>query len=154
MDYSYLPNLESSKINTAIKLQFSSYTPVLVGISTEWDNSAYYGTSENNAILRDTFVLSLKEGATYDIFSRSYFDPFILTLHDSTGKVVAIDGGSGSYGSDIIYNYKALYSGEYYINASWDQGYASSHKYVSISIYEDVDTISYATPSGEVPKSS
>lgn len=103
-----------------------------------YEREAVYSESGNYASLRDLFIINLTEGATYYIYSSSYFDPFILSLHDASGKFIAVDGGS-SYGSDTI-TYIAPYTGVYYINASWDQGAASGHKFVYLSVNEDADT--------------
>lgn len=104
-----------------------------------YENEATYYESGSGAILRDLFRVTLTEGATYYIYSSSYFDPFLLSLHDAQGSFIAVDSGV-SYGNDTI-SYIAPYSGTYYINASWDQGSASSNKFVYLSIQEDIDTI-------------
>lgn len=143
----YLPDLTASGMSSARQLVFNKYEPVS-GINSAllgWDNSAYFSTSEDYALLHDEFIFEGKEGATYDIFSSSFFDPFILLLYDNKGNVIATDKDDGSYGSDMIFNYVAPYTGKYYIAASWDQGYADAHKYVSVSVYEDVDTIPKST---------
>jgi len=142
MDYSFLPPLTTQKMNGAIRLNFEPFT-LLTGSANirGWDNSAYYGTSAQYALLQSTFAVTLKKDATYDISSSSFFDPFILELHDSTGKVIAIDTGDGTYGYDYIYNFKPTTTGTYYISASWDQGQAIGHRYVSVGVYEDVGTI-------------
>ena len=139
MDYSYLPGIKKVEMQSANRLIFEPYndtTSDLIG----WDNQAYDGTSKDYAVLDDLYVAKFQGGATYDIFSHSFFDPFILTLYDKDGDVVAIDNDKGSYGTDIIFNFEAEYTGDYYINASWDQGIY--YNYVSISVYEDLDTIS------------
>ncbi|WP_087459792.1 hypothetical protein [Oleiphilus messinensis] len=94
-------------------------------------------------MLRDTFTFLGIKGATYDVFSRSFFDPFILRIFDQYGNTVAVDTDQLEYGKDVIFDYVAPYTGWYYVSASWDQGEADSHKYVSLSIYEDIDTVSY-----------
>lgn len=144
----YLLDLSQSKINAAKTLSFEPYEPtgVIDSDLLEWDFKASYYTSEDYAILHDEFVFDGKEGATYDIFSRSFFDPFILLLYDNLGNVIATDENKGSYGSDIIFDFVAPYTGKYYINASWDQGIADAHKFVSVSVYEDVDTIPAVPP--------
>ncbi len=147
MNYDFIPPLSQTERNTAIRLDFKTYLPAtpispLIG----WDNHAYYGTSEKYAILDSTFVVNLKQGATYDFFSSSFFDPFILQLHDSTGRVIEVDQGQGSYGMDMIFDFVPQVSGNYYISASWDQGNAAAHRYVSVSVYEDLDTIPVLTP--------
>jgi serralysin len=63
-----------------------------------------------------------------------------LEVFDAQGNVVAIDDGQLAYGFDHVF-FIAPYSGTFYINASWDQGLASSHKAVAVGIFEDLDTI-------------
>jgi len=136
----YLQDLSTTKINSAKALTFQPYQPSSPLIN--WDNSASFSTSAYYAPLSDNFVFNAVEGATYDIFSSSFFDPFILLLYDNFGNVIAHDDGSGIYGSDYIFNFVAPYTGKYYVSASWYQGSASSHKFVSLRVYEDIDTIS------------
>lgn len=145
MDYSYLPSLTGPYQSHAIRLQF---TPIVDPVSTAlgWDNQARYSTSAQYAILNDLFVVTLKAGATYDLFSSSFFDPFILLLYNSSGKVVAIDTNQGTYGSDMIFHFVSPVTADYYISASWDQGVAPSHRYSSVAVYEDVDTIAPPAP--------
>ena len=83
--------------------------------------------------------MKLTKGESYDIFSSSYFDPFILLIYDKNGKVVGADRDQGTYGMDEIFDFRPPYTGTYFINASWDQGLAQGHRYVSVSVYEDVD---------------
>ena len=137
----YLPDLTESVMQGAISLVLTPYTPTVSGI--EWDNSAYYSTSRDYAILYDDFKWNAVEGATYDIFSSSFFDPFIVIVYDQYGNAIKT-GDDGSYGNDIVWDFVAPYSGVFYVSASWNQG--SYHKYVSLSIYEDIDT---ATPASQ-----
>ncbi|MDR9440413.1 MAG: DUF4214 domain-containing protein [Halomonas sp.] len=137
MSFSYLAGISADEMSGANRLTFKPYetSSELIG----WDNHAYDGTSQDYALLDDLYVAEFQEGATYDIFSHSYFDPFILILYDKNGDVVAVDNDEGSYGTDIIFDFEAKYTGDYYVSASWDQG--AYYDYVSISIYEDIDTI-------------
>lgn len=141
--FDFLDDLSQSQMNSARTFTFEPYVPVL-NVSNSllgWDYGAGFYTSEDYAILRDEFVFDGKEGATYDIFSYSFFDPFVLLLYDNFGNVIATDENEGTYGSDMIFNFVAPYTGKYYIDASWYQGFADAHKFVSVSVYEDVDTI-------------
>ena len=139
----YLPDLTTSQMSRATTLTFSKYVPPTdyKNLPTDWDNSARYSTSRDYAILYDDFKFTAKEGATYDMFSSSYFDPFLIQVYDSQGNVIATDEDwlYGSYGTDYIWDFVAPYSGTFYVSAGWHQG--NYDKYVSISIYEDVDTI-------------
>lgn len=114
-----------------------------------YENQAVYYESGNNAILRALFKINLKEGADYYIYSSSYFDPFLLSLHDVNGSFIAVDSGT-TYGNDSL-TYKAPYTGAYYINASWDQGSASTNKFVYLSISEDVTPAVVTPPPVPVP---
>jgi len=106
-----------------------------------YDNFGFFSTSDDYAILKDNFKFFATEGATYDIITTSFFDPFILTLFDNSGKLLANDEGGGLYGEDYISGYQATYTGYHYFNASWHQGNANANKFVATGVFEDVDTI-------------
>lgn len=142
MDYSFLPSLKAGYQAHAIRLDFTAAANNAVG----WDYQARYSTSAQYAILNDLFVVTLKAGTTYDLFSSSYFDPFILTLYNSSGAVIAADSDGGTYGSDMIFHFVPTVTADYYISASWDQGAAASHRYVSVSVYEDSIPSTVAPP--------
>jgi Ca2+-binding RTX toxin-like protein len=109
--------------------------------ATGWDRSATYSSTQPFALSRDDFAITLTRGATYDIFSASYFDPFVLRIQDSSGNLLANDVGSSffSYGTDVIFDFVPQYTGTYYISASWGQG--SFDKFVWLAVYEDLDTV-------------
>jgi len=131
----YMPPMPLQEFQSARTLSFEPYE----FSSTSWDNRAFFSTSEDNALLRDDFKFYALEGATYDIWSSSYFDPYILRLYDENGNFLAGDEGFGPYGRDYIQNYQAAYTGFHYVSASWNQG--SYNKYVALIVWEDVDTI-------------
>jgi hypothetical protein len=133
----YLPDLTSAEMRKANTLSFSKYTQTEV--ITDWDNSVTYYTSKPGAILHSLFAWEGTAGATYDISSSSFFDPFLIQVYDNLGNVVAVDGEDRTYGSDYVWDFVAPYTGTYYVSAGWDQG--AYHTFVSLSIYEDVDTI-------------
>jgi hypothetical protein len=139
----YLPDLALSDMQSAITLTLKPYTPMTSGIN--WDNNATYSTNASHALLNSTFKWNGTEGATYDIFSTSYFDPFLIEIYDSLGNVIAVDDDSyfGTYGTDYVWDFVAPYTGTYFVTAGWDQGNYS--KYVSLSIYEDIDTAASKT---------
>lgn len=142
----YLPDLTASDMSRAGTLSFKPYT----GSGTSgWDFEAgVYGVN-SYALLHDTYKFTAKEGATYDVISTSYFDPFLLRIYDAQGNTIVAndesdDGSdfylSGTYYSnDIIWNWTAPYTGTYYVAANWNQG--SFYKFYALSLYEDVDTI-------------
>jgi len=123
-------------------LTFAPYSASLV---PQWDHQASVSGSESYAILHSNYRFEGIAGVTYDVFSSSYFDPYLLEIFDSYGNVIAAndeydDGVGGTYDYDTIYNFVAPYTGTYYVDASWHQG--SYYKYYSLSIYADYDTAS------------
>lgn len=133
--FDFLPDLEASRLGNAAPLPFSEFE------DNKWDFGAFFYTNEDFALLRDTFSFTGKKGAEYDLISTSFFDPFLLRIHDNQGNVVAYDEGIGDYGSDFILDFIAPYDGTYFVSASWDQGLAAGHKDVTLLVLEDVDTI-------------
>lgn len=143
----FLQDLPSSKMNTATNLDLIEYIPA-TGSASDWDNADIFFTTEDNAISKSIFSFNGQSGATYDIFSASFFDPFALLLYDDNGNVIATDNNDlvDSFGEDTISDFVAPYTGTYYVDASWNQGLANGHKFVSLSVYEDIDTIPEAEP--------
>lgn len=144
----YLDSLASNQINSAILLTFAQYVPPInsLGDMLDWDFAAFFSTSADSKSSRDMFIFEGAAGATYDIFSESFFDPFALQLFDEQGKVIATNDSNGeAYGIDHI-EFVAPYDGRYYIDASWHQGFADINKSASLSVYEDLDTIPLTFP--------
>lgn len=141
MRYDYFPRLSEAAKSGATRLNFSQLDPDPIYSATGWDNHAHYGSSSYGS---SVFAVELTAYAQYDIYSHSFFDPYLLKLYDSTGKVVAIDSGGAWYGADVIHNFVPQSTGTYYIDASWHRG--SYHKYASVSIYEDLDRIDSNRP--------
>ena len=106
--------------------------------------------TNSGALLHSLYKFTATAGATYDLFSSSFFDPFLLRIYDRYGNTMVAnhEGDDGppnylpalgtSYEQDVIYNWVAPYSGTYYVDASWHQG--SYFTYYSLNIYEDIDT--------------
>ena len=131
-----LHDLSSSEITSATRQTFSAYS-LDGGGASGWDNRIYYTTENDSAVI----IFSGKEGATYDIFSLSFYkDPLSMVLYDKNGNAVASDKDQGTIGGDMIFNFIAPYSGDYYIKSSWLKDSSTSLS-DSISVYEDVDTI-------------
>lgn len=142
----YLPDLTLSQMATARTLTFRPHSVPSLG----WDRVADVYGDNANALLHSVYKFTAIEGATYDLFSTSYFDPFLLRIYDRSGNAIVANNESddgapidlpaagGSFRQDVIYNWVAPYSGTYYVDASWNQG--SFFKYYSLSIYEDKDT--------------
>lgn len=142
----YLPDLTIGEMSSAGRLSFQPYS----SNSVDWDYEAGVYGADDYALLHDTYSFEAIQGATYDVFSTSYFDPFLLRVYDKWGNTIVAndeyDDGqdiylSGAYYSqDILWEWTAPYTGTYYVSASWDQG--SYYTFYNLSIYEDVDTSS------------
>lgn len=141
----YLSDLTATEMSAARSLSFSPSSTNTIG----WDNTASIAGDDNNAILRDTFVFNAKNGATYDIFSTSFFDPYLLRIFDNLGNVIVANSEDDDYSrqfirdafynNDSIFDWVAPYTGNYFVKASWNQG--SFYKFYSLIITEDVDTV-------------
>lgn len=80
-------------------------------------------------------------------------------MYDANGDAVAWDTNSSfvDYGTDVVWDFRAAYTGDYYVSASWDQG--SYDRFVHLAVYEDVDTITppsvvYGTAGNDVLRDS
>jgi hypothetical protein len=142
----YLPDLTFSQMATARSLTFTPHSVPSLG----WDRVADVYGFNSFALLHSVYKFTAVEGATYDLFSISYADPYLLRIYDLKGNTIVanseIDDGApillpaagGSFKQDVIYNWVAPYSGTFYVEASWNQD--NFFKYYSLSIYEDKDT--------------
>jgi serralysin len=141
----YLPDLTPGTMANAGTLLFFSFPVPSVG----WDYNAGVVGVDSNALLHDTYSFTAIAGATYDFFSTSYFDPFLLRVYDQFGNTVAANDEAddppdfewtdgGFYSQDVIYEWVAPYTGTFYVSGDWNQG--SSFKSYSLQIYEDIDT--------------
>lgn len=137
----YLPDLTAEQMTSARKLSFEPY--VSSTTPNDWDVKAGVSGSNKYALLHSVYRFNAIEGATYDIVSSSYFDPFILRVFDEQGNTIVANNDTDdySYGSDWIWNWAAPYTGEFYVDASWDQGVY--YTFYSLNLYGDLDT---ATP--------
>lgn len=142
----YLPDLTKLQMVKAGSLSFKPHSVPSVG----WDRVAdVYGTNAN-ALLHSVYKFTAVKGATYDLFSTSYFDPYLLRIFDLNGNTMVandekddgadiyLSAADANFAQDVIYNWVAPYSGTYFVEASWNQG--NYYKYYSLSIYEDKDT--------------
>jgi len=132
-DYSPLAyRLTPSEMDRAWKLDLRPVHDPELG--QYYGRTAYYGTYDPYAGQDDLFVFHATRGMAYTIQSSSYVDPHELRIYDDEGRAIASDDGSGAYGYDYA-AFVAPYTGWYYIDASWNQGYYDSH--ASLNIYED-----------------
>jgi hypothetical protein len=72
----YVRDLTPIELQSARPLYFEPYSATSNLIS--WDFKAGVFGSNLYALLHDKYQFSAIEGATYDIFSSSFFDPFLL----------------------------------------------------------------------------
>lgn len=124
-------------------------------IEVTWTVTGYYSSYDYEYIFSDyeshldtsLFTFYGVKGASYDLYSTSYYDPIELTLYDDFGHGLAVNSDY-DYGEDSIHDFVAPYSGWYYVDASWDSGFW--HDDVSLEIYEDLGT-TYPVPSNTQP---
>jgi len=138
----YFSNLSPDQTALATDLIFRQFVPSIDGFGEilTWDFEAFFSTGVNHPDSQDIFAFTGTAGATYDIFSKSFFDPYTLLLFDDQGKVIAADDTSEPNGSDHI-EFIAPYDGTFYLDASWRQGFTPDSKSASVVVYEDLDTI-------------
>ena len=142
----FLPDLTAKEMSEAIRLTYDFSSPN----SVEWDFEGSAFGIEPNAILHSIYSFDAAEGATYDIFSVSFLDPFLLILYDQNGNVIEVNSEFNDpadfilddipHGVDHLVDWVAPYSGIYYVDASWHQDVDNT--FYSLTIYEDIDTIS------------
>lgn len=128
----YLDDLSPYDMNWAWRLTLDPVTDPALGV--HYGRTARYSTTDPYASEDDIFVFHATRGMEYTVQSNSYFDPLLLRIYDDYGNAIAADDGSGAYGYDYA-SFTAPYTGWYYINASWDQGYYQT--YASINVYEE-----------------
>ncbi len=152
----YLSDLTASEMSNSRVLTFISDPDDLTG----WDILARASGFEQNALLHSIYRFDAIQGATYDIFSTSFSDPFLLRIFAYQGNTIVANSDSddpapiylvnSNYSQDVISAWVAPYSGVYYVNASWNQGI--TYPYYSINIYGDIDTAwQPPTPTGTFP---
>jgi hypothetical protein len=134
--------LSSSGRASARPLQLADYPE---GAPVGWDKAAYFGTVNFLDAQNDTFKVKLTGGATYDVFSTSTYDPHTLVVYDADGNAVAWDTNANAldFGEDSVLGFKATYTGDHYIAASWSFGINTVFGF--IEVYEDADTIPPST---------
>ncbi|PID43930.1 MAG: hypothetical protein CSA52_03135 [Gammaproteobacteria bacterium] len=129
--YDYLPTMSSWQQNSAIEITFS-----LSDTSCSDRDYEYHFADSASSLSTSNFAFFGFEGASYDIFSTSYYDPFELRLYDDYGHVIAINDDLID-GEDSIEQFEAPYTGWYYVDASWQFDYRDD--YVSLSIHETLN---------------
>jgi len=95
---SVLDPLEASRMASANLLSLGPYSPTSASI--DWDRWASYSTTQDYALLYETFKISLIQGATYDIVSSSDLDPFVLIVYDQTGEPLVANSEDNDLSDD------------------------------------------------------
>lgn len=136
----YLPDLTFSQMANARQLVFTPYSAP----GTDWVAHAEAYGSEPYALLHSLYAFHAVEGVEYDIYSVSFFDPYVAIIYDAFGNAITAnsetDDGPGftltdaTYQADIIRNWTAPYTGTFYVDASWNQG--NYYTFYSLSLYE------------------
>lgn len=132
----YLPDLTLAEIGAARPLTFKPY-----GGPGPWTTEAAVSGLDSNALLHDLYKFSATEGASYDIYSVSFFDPFLLRVYDAAGNTIIANSeaddpadfklSDGYYSVDSV-SFKAPYTGDYYVAANWNQG--QYYKFYSLQV--------------------
>jgi hypothetical protein len=145
----YLSDLTPAERSNAIPLQFTKVSTD-TNHKTGWDFQAAVNGDEDNALTHSIYSFKAYEGATYDIYSVSSFDPYLVKIFDEQGNTIEanleqndpadFNLGGVLHGVDKIAEWVAPYTGTYYVEAGWNQG--TFNKFYSLSVNENMDTIS------------
>jgi hypothetical protein len=136
----FLPDLTSAQKAGAFALSFVPYTQTIyASIPSQSDRVADY--MRIGTVFGATFSFTAREGATYDIWAGSFFEPFMV-LYDADGNAInyGTDRFTSSTWYDQINDWRAPYTGTFYVTPGWDPGQAQGHRAVSLTIFEDIDT--------------
>lgn len=141
-----LPGLTSNEISSAAQLIFQGSPPNGAG----WDIEANFASRDSNALLHSQYKFNATEGNTLDVFSISYYDPYVLRIFDENGNILIANSESNDppdsqfqmdgkgHGVDFIQDFVAPYTGTYFVEASWNQG--TIYKFHELIIGIDTDT--------------
>ncbi|WP_342118019.1 DUF4214 domain-containing protein [Pseudoduganella sp. OTU4001] len=138
MSYTTIPyytKLTQYEMNNAPRLPLTAYT------AHNYENAVQYTANYAGAAGAAVFSFNAIEGAMYSLSSTSYKDPDVLLVFDDRGNAIAEDDLTGGWGYDHV-TFVAPYTGTYYVDASWWQGAGSGQQAVTLSIYEDLGTLS------------
>jgi hypothetical protein len=135
------PRLSQSQMDGA--LQLGLYTYGLAGYESVVQYVAEYPIGAAEAI----FSWQAAAGAVYTVQSTSYYEPGLLRVYDQAGNPVVDDDATGLPGSDHL-TFIAPYSGIFYISPSWVQGTVQGQHGVTLSVYEDLNTVGLPVSAG------
>lgn len=146
---SILPNLTSSQMASARQITFQK-SASSASNDAGWNVEASIAGRDSNALLHSLYKFNATEGDTLDLFSVSFFDPYLLRVYDKNGNILVTNNESNDppdsafmidgigHGSDCVKDFMATYTGTYYVEASWNQG--SFYTFYDLIIGVDTDT--------------
>jgi hypothetical protein len=130
----YFTPLTPYEMANAPRLPLSAYD------AHNYENAVQYTANYAGAAGAAVFSFNAVAGAVYSLSSTSYKDPDVLLVFDDRGYAIAEDDKSGGWGYDHV-TFVAPYTGTYYVDASWWQGSGAGQQAVTLSIYEDLATL-------------
>lgn len=130
----YFTKLTQYEMANAPRLSMLAYN------AHNYENAVQYTANYAGAAGAAVFSFKAIAGAMYSLSSTSYKDPDVLLVFDDRGNAIVEDDHSGGWGYDHV-TFVAPYSGTYYVDASWWQGAGSGQQAVTLSIYEDLATL-------------
>jgi hypothetical protein len=130
----YFTQLTQYEMAHAPRLPLSAYD------AHNYENAVQYTANYAGAAGAAVFSFNAIAGAVYSLSSTSYKDPDVLLVFDDRGYAIAEDDHTGGWGYDHV-TFVAPYTGTYYVDASWWQGAGAGQQAVTLSIYEDLGTL-------------
>lgn len=131
----YFTRLSQYEMANAPRLPLSSY------MQHNYENAVQYTANYAGAAGAAVFSFNAIGGAMYSLSSTSFKDPDVLLVFDDRGYAIQQDDLTGGWGYDHV-TFVAPYTGTFYVDASWWQGSGAGQQAVSLSIYEDLATLS------------
>lgn len=131
----YFTKLTQYEMANAARLPLTAYD------AHNYENAVQFTANYAGAAGAAVFSFNALAGAVYSLSSTSYKDPDVLLVFDDRGNAIVEDDRTGGWGYDHL-TFVAPYSGTYYVDASWWQGAGAGQQAVTLSIYEDLTTLS------------
>lgn len=130
----YFTKLTQYEMATAPQLPLTAYD------AHNYENAVQYTANYAGAAGAAVFSFKAIAGAVYSLSSTSYKDPDVLLVFDDRGYAIAEDDLTGGWGYDHV-TFVAPYTGTFYVDASWWQGAGAGQQAVTLSVYEDLGTL-------------
>ncbi|MCE3261373.1 MAG: hypothetical protein K0R43_452 [Pseudoduganella sp.] len=131
----YFTKLTQYEMANAARLPLTAYD------AHNYENAVQFTANYAGAAGAAVFSFNALAGAVYSLSSTSYKDPDVLLVFDDRGNAIVEDDQTGGWGYDHL-TFVAPYTGTYYVDASWWQGAGAGQQAVTLSIYEDLGTLS------------